>query len=287
MDIVTFLSSNPDTFLAIVTIMSLFVGSFLNVVIYRLPCMMEQNWSEECRIYLGLKPQKIDKINLWIPFSHCTQCKNLIRPWHNIPLFSYLWLQGKCATCKTPFSIRYPFVEGLTCILSVYVAFHYGFSLQTLFALLFTWIVICLTFIDLDHHMLPDQLTLFLLWLGLFASIFNIFCTSSEAILGGVIGYLIFALTQWCFEKITGKIGMGQGDFKFLAALGAYQGWQMLPFIILLASVCGLIFAGTHMVIKKEYKSVPIPFGPYLAISGWIALLYGDQILQYYLKVVY
>lgn len=287
MDIVQFFAINPDIFLLVVAIVSLFIGSFLNVVIYRLPRMMEQSWSEECRIYLGLKPHKEgEKLNLWLPFSHCPECKKVIRPWHNIPIFSYLWLRGKCAYCKAPISIHYPLVEVLTCIGSVYVAWKLGFTWQTLAALLFTWVCISLTFIDLDHHLLPDQLTLLLLWLGLLFSIFNLFTNSHDAILGAIIGYLIFAMTQWIFEWSTGKTGMGQGDFKFLAALGAYLGWQMLPLIILLASVTGVIFTLTHMLIKRQFKSIPLPFGPYLALAGWIVLLWGGEIMQYYFEVM-
>lgn len=286
MDIVHFFAANHDIFLIITAILSLFIGSFLNVVIYRLPRMMEQSWSEECRIYLGLKPHtETDKLTLCLPFSHCPRCKKIIRPWHNIPVLSYLFLRGKCAYCKTPISIRYPLVEILTCIASVYVAWRFGFSWQTLAALLFTWISICLLFIDLDHHLLPDQLTFLLLWLGLFFSLFNLFVDSHTAIIGGIAGYSIFALTQLIFGWATGKIGMGQGDFKFLAALGTMLGWQMLPLIILLASVSGIIFAGTHMLIKRQFKSVPLPFGPYLAVAGWIALLWGTDIMQYYLEL--
>lgn len=287
MDIVQFFADNPDVFILVIAIVSLFIGSFLNVMIYRLPKMMEQSWSEECRIYLGLKPHKdTETINLWLPFSHCPDCKKPIKPWHNIPIVSYFWLRGKCAHCKTRISIRYPLVEALTCIASVYVAMKFGFSWQTFAALLFTWLCISLTFIDLDYHLLPDQLTLFLLWAGLFFSIFNLFTSSHEAIIGAIIGYFIFAITQWIFGLFTGKTGMGQGDFKFLAALGGFLGWQMLPLIILLASITGVIFSVTHMVIKHQFKSVPLPFGPYLALAGWIALIWGNEMLQYYLEVM-
>lgn len=282
-----FFTANPDIFLIIIAILSLFIGSFLNVVIYRLPRMMEQTWSEECRIYLGLKPHTdTEKLNLCLPFSHCPECKKVIRPWHNIPIVSYLWLRGKCAYCKARISIRYPLVEALTCIMSVYVAWKFGVSWQTLAALLFTWICISLTFIDIDYHLLPDQLTLTLLWLGLLFSISTVFCSSQDAIIGAVAGYLIFALTQYLFERVTGKTGMGQGDYKLLAALGAYLGWQMLPLIILLASLSGVIFTLTQMAIKRNFKSVPLPFGPYLALAGWVALLWGTEIMHYYFEVV-
>ena len=287
MDIFYFFILNPDIYLIAIAILSLFIGSLLNVVIYRLPRMMEQSWSEECRIYLGLKPHTdIEKFNLCLPFSHCPECKKLIRPWHNIPVLSYLWLRGRCAYCKAHISLRYPLVEILTCVVSIYVAWRFGVSWQSGAALLFTWICICLLFIDLDYHLLPDQLTLLLLWLGLFFSVFNIFCTTESAIIGGIAGYLIFAITQIVFQWITGKMGMGQGDFKFLAAVGAFLGWQMLPLVILLASVSGVIFAFTHMLIKRQFKSVPLPFGPYLAVAGWIALLWGDEMMRYYFATI-
>ena len=284
MDIIQFFIEKPEVFLVVIAILSLFVGSFLNVVIYRLPHMMEQNWSEECRIYLGLKPHtETEKLNLYLPFSHCPKCKKNIRPWHNIPIFSYLWLRGKCAYCKALISVRYPLVEALTCFVSVYVAWRFGVSWQTVSALFFTWISVCLIFIDLDHHLLPDQLTLVLLWIGLFSNVFNLFTDANSAIIGAIIGYLIFASIQWLFERVTGKTGMGQGDFKFLAALGAFLGWQLLPLIILLSSISGVIFALTHMFIKRRFKSIPLPFGPYLAVAGWIALLWGADIMRYYL----
>lgn len=287
MDILHFFATNHDVFLIVVAIFSLFIGSFLNVVIYRLPRMMEQSWSEECRIYLGLKPHtETEKLNLYLPFSHCPRCKKVIRPWHNIPLLSYFFLRGKCAYCKAHISIRYPLVEALTCVVSVYVAWKFGFTWQTLAALSFTWISICLTFIDLDYHLLPDQLTLLLLWLGLFFSLFDLFVGSHAAIIGAMIGYFIFAMTQWIFGWATGKTGMGQGDFKYLAALGAFLGWKMLPVIILLASISGVIFSLTHMLIKRQFKSLPLPFGPYLAVAGWIALLWGNEIMQYYLETI-
>jgi leader peptidase (prepilin peptidase)/N-methyltransferase len=285
MDILSFFIANHDFFLFVVAIVSLIIGSFLNVVIYRLPHMMEHSWSEECRIYLGLKPHpEYPPLNLYLPHSHCPQCKKKIRPWHNIPVVSFLWLRGKCKHCKTPISLRYPLVETITCLASVYVAWRFGISWTMMAAVVFTWILICLTFIDLDHHLLPDQLTLLLVWLGLFFSLFSFFCDSHDAILGAIAGYLLFASIQWIFKFATGKIGMGQGDFKLLAGLGAFLGWQMLPLIILLSSISGIIFSLTHMTIKRSFKSMPLPFGPYLAIAGWVALLWGQEILQFYLQ---
>lgn len=275
---------HPLFYLLTIAVFSLLIGSFLNVVIYRLPRMIEHHWSEECRVYLGLKPQTDhEKLNLWLPLSHCPQCKKKIRPWHNIPLLSYFLLKGKCAHCHARIAMRYPLVEAMTCILSVYVAWRFGVSFATVGALLFTWICICLTFIDLDCHLLPDQLTLLLLWAGLFFSLFHLYCSPSAAIIGAIAGYLIFACTQLLFGLATGKTGMGQGDFKFLAAFGAFLGWQLLPFIILLASICGILFSVSHMIVKRKFESVPLPFGPYLAVAGWIALLWGQEILHHYL----
>lgn len=286
-DVLAFFNTNTTAFMLCVAFFSLFIGSFLNVVIYRLPLMLEQGWAEECRMYLGLKPQKQEKLNLTLPLSHCPECKKAIMPWHNIPILSYLFLRGKCAHCKRKISIRYPIVEGVTAIMSLYIAFRFGLSWQTLSALVFSWIIIALTFIDIDYHLLPDELTYGLLWCGLFSSLFSLFCNTHDAILGAIGGYLVFAITQWLFQLTTGKIGMGQGDYKFLAALGAYLGWQQLPLIILLASLLGILFAVTHMVVKKEYKSVPLPFGPYLAMAGWFALLWGDEIMRYYMLIMF
>lgn len=284
MDIILFFTQHFTVFLIVVAALSLVIGSFLNVVIYRLPRMMQNEWSKECRDYLGLKSHAIEAehLNLCLPSSHCPHCKNRLKAWHNIPLISYFILRKKCGHCNAPISMRYPFVEFIGCATSVYVAWHFGVSLQTIAALLFTWILICLTFIDLDYHLLPDHLTLLLLWIGLAFSLFSVFSNSHDAIIGAIVGYLIFAITQWIFKMVTGKMGMGQGDFKLLAALSAYLGWQMIPMIILLASISGMIFGLIPMILKRQFKSVPIPFGPYLSIAGWIALIWGPDILSWY-----
>lgn len=286
MDIINFLEQYSTVYLILVGFFSLFIGSFLNVVIYRLPRMLQYEWSQECREYLGLKPNVTEPkpLNLCLPSSHCTHCNKPLKPWHNIPIFSYLFLHGKCAYCKAKISIRYPIVEALCFFTSVYVAWRFGVSWQTVAALFFTWISICLIFIDVDYHLLPDSLTLLLLWLGLLFSVYSVFCNSHDAIFGAITGYLIFAITQWAFHLVTGKVGMGQGDFKFLAALGAYLGWQMIPLIILLASLSGAIFGLTHMAMKKQFKSVPLPFGPYLAVAGWVSLIWGTEILHFYIN---
>jgi leader peptidase (prepilin peptidase)/N-methyltransferase len=288
MDIIQFLTENPSIFLVLVALLALLIGSFLNVIIYRLPRIIQEDWHEECRRYLSLKPQTTlaekRSLSLSLPPSHCVQCKKRLKPWHNIPILSYLILRGKCAYCRVAISIRYPLVELLCCFASVYVAWRFGVTWQTVVALLFTWIVISLTFIDLDYQLLPDELTLTLLWIGLLASIFSLFTSSHDAIIGASAGYIVFVVTQWLFKLITGKIGMGQGDYKFLAALGACLGWQQLPIIILLASVIGLIFGLTHIIIKHQFKSMPLPFGPYLAFAGWISLIWGNDILHLYLR---
>lgn len=285
METINFFTNHPQLFLLTVLVLSLLVGSFLNVVIYRLPQMMKIEWSQECREFLGLKtlPEDIEKINLALPLSHCTQCKSPIKPWHNIPIISYLLLGGKCADCSARISLRYPLVEVLCGLMSAYVAWRFGVSWQMVGGLIFTWIAISLTFIDLDHHLLPDQLTLLLVWVGLFLSMFNIFVNTQDAIIGAIAGYLIFAVTQGVFRLATGKVGMGQGDYKFLAGLGALLGWQQLPIIILIASVIGIIFGVTQMALRQQFKSVPIPFGPYLAVAGWISLIWGQDILNIYI----
>jgi leader peptidase (prepilin peptidase)/N-methyltransferase len=285
MDTINFLAENPNAFLMVVAALSLIIGSFLNVVIYRLPRMIEHAWNQECRDYLGLKPGATDaqpSLSLALPSSHCPHCKKSLKLWHNIPVISYLVLGGKCAYCRGKISMRYPFVELMCCLASVYVAWRFGFSWQCAGALLFTWTLIALTFIDLDYMLLPDQLTFFLLGLGLLLSLFSVFCNSHDAIIGAIAGYLIFAITQWLFYLVTKKVGMGQGDYKLLAGLGAFLGWQMLPIIILLASLSGILFTFTHMAIKHQFKSVPLPFGPYLAVAGWISLMWGAEIMHLY-----
>ncbi|HSW71615.1 MAG TPA: prepilin peptidase [Gammaproteobacteria bacterium] len=281
---ISFLETHFELFLFIVAFFSLFIGSFLNVVIYRLPRMMQDAWQEECRLYLGLKPDspQLKPLSLALPFSHCPNCKKTLKPWHNIPLLSYLFLKGHCAYCQASISLRYPGVELLTMLSSVYLGWHFGLSWNLLAALIFTWILIALTFIDLDFCLLPDELTLLLLWLGLFCSLYGLFNDSHEAIIGAMAGYLIFFCIEGLFKKVTGKTGMGQGDLKLLAALGAFLGWQQLPFIILTASLIGALFGLSFMLFKNHFKSLPLPFGPYLALAGWLSLIWGNNILSIY-----
>lgn len=278
------LSESPGLFIAIAGLAGLLVGSFLNVVILRLPRMLERSWRQECLEFLGQaeeSPQ--ERFDLIHPPSTCPQCGHSIRPWENIPVLSYLFLKGRCAHCKTPISLRYPLIELLTALLSVVVAWNFGFSVQALWALVLTWSLIALSFIDIDHQLLPDALTLPLLWLGMFLSLFNVFTDSHSAILGAIAGYLLLWAVYQLFKLVTGKEGMGFGDFKLLALFGAWLGWQALPMIILLSSLVGAVLGIAMILLQGREKHLPIPFGPYLAIAGWIALLWGERLNQWYL----
>ncbi|HFD12442.1 MAG TPA: prepilin peptidase [Crenotrichaceae bacterium] len=265
------------------------VGSFLNVVIYRLPIMMERDWRQQSAEFLEIRLSDNDSdsdsvtFNLSTPNSKCPACKAAIRAWQNIPVFSYIMLGGKCANCKTSISIRYPLVEFVTAVLSILIAWHFGFSLQTLFALILLWSLIALSLIDLDHQLLPDSITLPLLWLGLFSSVFNVFTDSKSSIIGAIAGYLSLWSVYMVFKLLTGKEGMGFGDFKLLAVFGAWFGWKFLPVIILLSSVVGAVVGICMIVFTKRGKEVPIPFGPYLAGAGLIALFCGEQLIAWYL----
>ena len=271
-------------FLFFVFIVSLMVGSFLNVVIYRLPIMMEQSWKADfnSHFYPEQEPPEIETFNLIKPDSTCPKCGHKIRAWENIPVLSWLFLRGKCSQCQTPISARYPMVELLTAILSVVAAWNFGFGWQAGCAVFLTWSLVALTFIDLDKMLLPDQITLPLLWLGLLASINHLFVSPEDAIIGACAGYLSLWSVYWGFKLLTGKEGMGYGDFKLLAALGAWVGWQQLTTIILMSSVVGAIIGISYLSLNKKEHSQPIPFGPYLAIAGWITFLYGDWIVQQY-----
>jgi leader peptidase (prepilin peptidase)/N-methyltransferase len=288
MDIwIELMSQSPTFFIALVFVVSLMVGSFLNVVIYRLPIMMERAWRKECEDFLHPeRPQDANNgpaFNLIKPDSTCPRCQHKIRAWENIPLLSWLWLRGKCSQCLNPISIRYPLVELTTAVLSAIAAWHFGFGAPALLAVLVTWLLIAMTFIDLDKMLLPDHLTLSLLWIALVASVSGVYVSTSDAIIGAVVGYLCLWSLYWAFKLLTGKEGMGYGDFKLLAALGALVGWQQLPVVILLSSFVGAIVGISLIVIQGRDKSQPIPFGPYLAAAGWLTLLYGEWIVSQYL----
>lgn len=280
------MAENPALFLTVVGILGLMVGSFLNVVIYRLPILLERAWRRECRAFLDLEPEPEpdQPYNLLVPGSRCPRCDRAIRAWENIPIVSYLLLKGRCKGCRTPIPYRYPAVEALTALISIAVAWHFGVTWQTASALTLSWSLICLSFIDFDRQLLPDAITLPVLWIGLFLSLFDIFTDSASSILGAIFGYLSLWLVYHVFRLATGKEGMGYGDFKLLAMLGAWLGWSLLPAVVLLSSLIGAV-VGTIMVAAfRRDRSIPIPFGPYLAIAGWIALMWGHDINAAYLN---
>ncbi len=283
------LSAYPYLFSSIIALVGLLVGSFLNVVIYRLPVMMKRSWQQECNEYLGLANESHATeapFNLIFPLSRCPACNTAIKPYQNIPVISYIFLQGKCANCANPIALRYPLIEAFTAITSFLVASHFGYSPQTLFALVLTWSLIALSFIDIDHNLLPDSITLPVLWLGLLLSVFGLFAESHDSIIGAIAGYLILWSVYKAFKWLTGKEGMGYGDFKLLALFGAWLGWQSLPLIIFLASLVGSIIGISMILIFRHDRNIPIPFGPYLAAAGWIALMWGESINQLYFKLI-
>ncbi|WOX48853.1 A24 family peptidase [Aeromonas sp. XH] len=279
----------PWLYLSLVFLFSLMVGSFLNVVIHRLPIMMERDWHAEYTDYFGDHTPPIPatgRYNLMVPRSRCPHCDHPIGALENIPLLSWLWLRGRCRNCRAPISARYPLVELLTALLSVAVAATLTPGWGTLAALVLTWVLVALTFIDLDKMLLPDQLTLPLLWGGLLFNLLGGFVPLADAVIGAMAGYLVLWALYWAFKLLTGKEGMGYGDFKLLAALGAWLGWQVLPIVLLLSSLVGAAIGIGLILLRNHHQGKPIPFGPYLAIAGWIALLWGDSITRWYLHVV-
>ncbi|MDX2354314.1 A24 family peptidase [Stutzerimonas xanthomarina] len=284
MDIFDFMASNTLAFVLCALVLGLLVGSFLNVVIYRLPIMMQRDWRAQAREYLELPVEPTTTFNLILPNSHCPQCDHEIRPWENIPLVSWLALRGKCSSCRAPIGSRYPLVELLCGLLSGYVAWHFGFSWQAGAMLVLTWGLLAMSMIDVDHQLLPDSLVLPLLWLGLIVNYFGLFAPLPDAMWGAVAGYLSLWSVYWLFKLVTGKEGMGYGDFKLLAMLGAWGGWQVLPLTILLSSVVGAVLGTILLRMQKADSGTTIPFGPYLAIAGWVALLWGDEITAAYLQ---
>lgn len=280
------LLQNSSFFLLLTTaLIGLMVGSFLNVVIYRLPIMMENGWRQECLEFLNQQETEGKPKNLTLshPRSSCPQCKSPITALQNIPVLSYLFLRGKCAHCKAPISIRYPIIEATTALLSVIVAFHFGYSLETVAGIILTWCLICLTMIDYDTQLLPDSITLPLLWGGLFLSLFTLFVDNHDSIIGAIAGYLSLWSVYHLFRLATGKEGMGYGDFKLLAALGAWMGWQMLPVIILLSSLVGAIVGSALIIFQRKKSGTPIPFGPFLAAAGWLTFIWGEDIVKQYM----
>ncbi|MCY1484762.1 Type 4 prepilin-like proteins leader peptide-processing enzyme [compost metagenome] len=286
MPLTDLLASNALAFVLCALLLGLLIGSFLNVVVYRLPKMMFRDWKAQAREALELPAEPAGAtFNLVLPNSCCPHCGHEIKPWENIPLLSYLALRGKCSSCKTHISLRYPLVELACGLLSAYVAWHFGFTWQTGAMLLLTWGLLAMSLIDADHQLLPDVLVLPLLWLGLILNSFGLFTSLGDALWGAVAGYLSLWSVYWLFKLITGKEGMGYGDFKLLAMLGAWGGWQVLPLTILLSSLVGAVLGVIMLRLRNAETSTPIPFGPYLAIAGWIALLWGDQITATYLQI--
>ncbi|MDH5446358.1 MAG: A24 family peptidase [Gammaproteobacteria bacterium] len=293
MDAFYLLFTEPAWFYTTVIILGLIVGSFLNVVIHRLPVMLKSQWSKDCKLFLAengdLKlEQDVTReepvFNMLRPRSRCPQCGTQIKAWENIPVISYLLLRGKCSRCSAPISIRYPIVEILSALMALVVAIHFGPGWQAVLAILLSWALICLSYIDYDHQYLPDNITLPFLWLGLLVNLNGLFTDIGSAVIGSMAGYLILWSIYKIFKTVTGKEGMGYGDFKLLAMAGAWLGWQVLPAIILMSSVVGALFGISMILFRRHDKSKPIPFGPYLAIATWIALLWGQQINNAYLN---
>ncbi len=297
MTVLELLQNNPSYLIIFCTILGLLVGSFLNVVIYRIPVMLQREWRQQCCEFLELDESTVSKegtaethkvFNLAKPESHCPKCNAPVRAWQNIPIISYLLLRGRCSTCNTSISIRYPIIEGLTGLLSALVAWQFGPTWLTLALLVLTWCLISLTMIDFDHQLLPDNITIPLLWLGLVVNTLlpDAAVNPRDAVLGAVIGYLSLWSVYWVFKILTGKEGMGYGDFKLLAALGAWMGWQPILLIIILSSLVGAVVGIVMLVALGRDRNVPIPFGPYLAGAGYIALLWGDSLMSVYLSAL-
>jgi leader peptidase (prepilin peptidase)/N-methyltransferase len=278
--------SYPALFVTAVVVVSLAIGSFLNVVIHRLPQMLERQWRAELAELNGQEPASGPRYNLVVPRSQCPACGHKIGALENIPLASYLALRGKCSACRAKISPRYPIVEALTGALSGYIAWRFGFGWQTLAALCFAWAMLALAFIDLDTFYLPDDVTLPLIWVGLLVNTGGMFVDLQSAVLGATAGYLALWSIFWIYKLATGKEGMGYGDFKLLAAIGAWLGWKMLPVVILLSSFVGAVVGISLIVFARHGRNVPIPFGPYLVLGGLSALLWGDALIEYYLQTL-
>ncbi|EKT4524603.1 prepilin peptidase [Pseudomonas putida] len=286
MNLWTFLAGQPALFLTFAGLLGLLVGSFINVVAYRLPIMLERQWQREAQEVLGLPVQEHERFDLCLPASHCSHCGHRIRAWENIPVLSYLALRGRCSACKASIGIRYPLVELGCAVLSVVVAWQFGPTPQALLGLVLTWSLLSLSLIDSDHQLLPDALVKPVLWLGLACNTFGVFVPLPEAVWGAIIGYLSLWAVYWLFKLVTGKEGLGYGDFKLLALIGAWGGWQVLPLTLLLSSVVGAVIGVCLLRLRKASMGSTMPFGPYLAIAGWIAMLWGDEIYVSYMQLL-
>ncbi len=277
--------ADPAIFALASGLLGLMIGSFLNVVIHRLPIMMERDWAAQCADLRGETPPTCEPLSLARPRSRCPQCGHSITVLENIPVISWLLLRGRCKGCAAPISLRYPLIEALTGLLFAFAAWHFGFTAAGMGALILIAALIALTAIDFDTQLLPDDITLPLLWVGLALNAFSIYTDLKSAVIGAMAGYLSLWSVYWLFKLTTGKEGMGYGDFKLLAALGAWLGWQMLPLTILLSSLVGAVVGIALMVFTRHGRNVPIPFGPYLAVAGGIALIWGAPLTRAYLGV--
>jgi leader peptidase (prepilin peptidase)/N-methyltransferase len=287
MSIISYLQLNPIAFTVMLGCLGLIVGSFLNVVIHRLPIMMERDWRAQCQELLEIttgSSTEPERYNLLHPASRCPKCGHRITPLENIPILSYLLQGGRCKSCRTRISVRYPLVEFVSAIMVGVVAWHFGFSWATVGGALLTWALICASGIDLDHQLLPDCINLPFLWLGLAFNLFGVYTDLHSSVIGAIAGYLSLWSVYILFKLVTGKEGMGHGDFKLLALLGAWLGWQALPVIIILSSLVGAIVGMVLIVFRSRDRSKPIPFGPYLAAAGWIAFLWGADLTKAYLN---
>ena len=283
---------SPLIFVAVVFAFSMLIGSFLNVVIFRLPIMMERDWREQAEEILKTPADNLPegRFNLVVPRSRCPSCGVQITAWQNIPVFSYLLLGAQCAKCQSAISVRYPLVEILTAAMAGFAAWHFGFGWEALAAVFLTFALIAISLIDFDHQLIPDSIVIPLMWAGLLMSLLHplagadtLFISPRDAIVGAIAGYLSLWSVYQLFKLVTGKEGMGYGDFKLLAALGAWLGWQALPTIILLSAVVGAVVGISLIVLRGRDRQLPIPFGPYLAAAGWIAMLYGESLKNAYL----
>jgi len=285
MSLFAFLQANPGWFLTTVFILGLLIGSFLNVVISRLPLMLQREWRNQCHEILELEDgaDKPERLDLSHPRSHCPHCGHMITALENVPLISYLFLRGRCSGCHKPISIRYPVIELLTATLMLLVAWHYGYSYQTALALIFTGYLVALSLIDADHQLLPDVMVLPLLWLGILVNINNLYTDLASSVLGAAAGYLVLWTLFQIHHRLTGKIGMGYGDFKLLAVIGAWGGWQILPVTLILSSLVGAAVGLSMIVFRNHDSDTRIPFGPYLAAAGWLSLLWGHELMDLYL----
>ncbi|MEN9432435.1 MAG: hypothetical protein RLZZ422_24 [Pseudomonadota bacterium] len=280
MDFLTLLSTSTPWLLITVGLFSLLVGSFLNVVIYRLPIILERQWKHDCTELMGKNTDPLHEapFNLVVPRSQCPTCGHAITAWENIPIISYLVLKGRCISCQSPISVQYPAVEAITALLCVLAAWKFGYSIQLALFLPFTWTLVALFMIDAKTMLLPDDLTLPLMWAGLVVNYYGVFTDLHSSVMGAAIGYLSVWSIFWLFKLLTGKEGMGYGDFKLLAALGAWGGWAILPFVIFGASAFGAVFGLVWMALNRQKTSTPLPFGPWLVMAGWVAVFWLQPI---------